>query len=152
MDHKELAPVCRTVVLDTNIVLDLYLFQDPCSQPLKRGIESGQLQWIATQHMRNELERVLTYAHIAAKIEFYATSPAQILAKFDQYAQLSPEHNTQAPCTCKDPDDQAFIDLAASLAASQTASDPIILISKDKAVLSMRKSLEKLTIRVTVTL
>jgi predicted nucleic acid-binding protein len=42
----------------------------------------------------------------------------------------------KAPYTCKDPDDQKFIDLAVAHQAS--------LLSKDKAVLVMRKRLLKL--------
>ena len=39
----------------------------------------------------------------------------------------------RAPCVCKDADDQKFIDLAVAHAA--------ILLSKDRAVLSLRKRL-----------
>jgi predicted nucleic acid-binding protein len=147
----------QVVVLDTNIVLDLFFFQDPRQEPLRQQLQSGQVQWRATQHMRNELERVLTYAHIVAKLEFYQKSASSILAAFDQHAQLIQEPSAKAPYVCKDPDDQVFINLAASLAASSPASAPnssapTLLISKDKAVLSMRKRLEKLSIHVTATI
>jgi predicted nucleic acid-binding protein len=162
MDHKELAPVCRTVVLDTNIVLDLFLFQDPRTALLREQLHSNQLQWIATQHMRNELERVLTYPHIVAKISFYEKSAAGILAAFDQATQITTDAIPKAPYTCKDTDDQVFIDLACHLArhpARQLAGqiDPsgtnqtVLLISKDKAVTSMRKRLEKLSVCVSAT-
>jgi predicted nucleic acid-binding protein len=39
----------------------------------------------------------------------------------------------RAPCVCKDPDDQVFIDLAVAHGA--------LLLSKDQAVLTMRKRL-----------
>jgi putative PIN family toxin of toxin-antitoxin system len=143
----------QVVVLDTNIVLDLFLFQDSRQEPLRQRLQSGQLQWRATQHMRNELERVLTYAHIAAKLDVYQKTASSILAAFDRHAQLIEEPSAKAPYSCKDPDDQVFINLAASLAASAPASsEPTLLISKDKAVLSMRKRLEKLSIGVTMTI
>jgi predicted nucleic acid-binding protein len=137
----------RIVILDTNIVLDLFLFQDPRTELLREQLQSGQLDWRATQHMRNELERVLTYPHIAAKLTFYNKTATDILADFDQYAKLQDAPSTKAPYTCKDADDQVFIDLAAAL-AQQNRKAHISLISKDKAVTSMRKRLEKLAIHV----
>jgi putative PIN family toxin of toxin-antitoxin system len=141
----------KIAVLDTNIVLDLFLFQDPRTAPLREQLQSKQLHWIATQHMRNELERVLTYEHIAAKLAYYQKTAADILAGFNQFAQIMEPPSTKAPYTCKDADDQPFIDLACHLANAQP-QQAIHLISKDKAVLSMRKRLEKLTVHVTSTL
>jgi predicted nucleic acid-binding protein len=138
----------KIVILDTNIVLDLFLFQDPRTDPLRQQLQAGLITWRATQHMRNELERVLTYPHIAAKLNFYNKTPADILTQFDHHAQLTPAPSAKAPYTCKDADDQVFIDLAASL-AQQNPQERIWLISKDKAVLSMRKRLEKLSMLVT---
>ncbi|NJM43646.1 MAG: PIN domain-containing protein [Brachymonas sp.] len=151
------------LILDTNIVLDLLLFQDPRCQPLHQALTQGKVQWIATPHMRNELERVLTYAHISVKLEFYQKSSSDILALFDRYSQIVEAPSTRAPFACKDADDQVFIDLAAAWADhfSTTPTSPassrvavsstqraIHLLSKDKAVLSMRKRLAKLSIHV----
>jgi predicted nucleic acid-binding protein len=137
----------KIVILDTNIVLDLFLFQDPRTEPLREQLHSGQLDWRATQHMRNELERVLTYANISAKLTFYNKTATDILANFDHHAKLTQAPTAKAPYTCKDADDQVFIDLAAAL-ATQNPEAHVSLISKDKAVLSMRKRLEKLAIYV----
>jgi putative PIN family toxin of toxin-antitoxin system len=139
-----------TVILDTNIVLDLFLFQDPKTSDLRKQLIAGDIQWQATAHMRNELERVLTYPHIIAKLAFYEKSAADLLAAFDQNTQLVEAPTTKAPYTCKDADDQPFIDLAVHLASAQP-KQVIHLISKDKAVLSMRKRLEKLSVIVTTT-
>jgi predicted nucleic acid-binding protein len=145
------APAATLAVLDTNIVLDLFLFQDSAAQALRQKLQSGQLKWFATQHMRNELERVLTYPNIAAKLLFYQKTSHDILAQFDQHAQLTEAPSAKAPYTCKDADDQVFIDLAAAL-ATQNSKQSVTLLSKDKAVLSMRKRLEKLSILVTSTI
>ncbi len=139
--------IATIVVLDTNIVLDLFLFQDPATLALRQQLQSGQLQWFATPHMRSELERVLTYPHIAAKLSFYQKAPNDILAQFDHYAQLTPAPASKAPYTCTDPDDQVFIDLATFL-ASHHPNAAIALVSKDKAVLSMRKRLGKVAVHV----
>ncbi len=140
-----------TVVLDTNIVLDIYLFQDPRTAPLREQLQSKQLVWIATQHMRNELERVIAYTHIAAKLAFYQKTAEDILQAFDQSAQLTQAPAAKAPYTCKDADDQVFIDLACHLASTRP-KQTVHLISKDKAVLSMRKRLEKLSVLVHATM
>jgi predicted nucleic acid-binding protein len=49
------------IVLDTNIVLDLFVFDDPATQPLQQALETQQLRWLATPAMRVELARVLAY-------------------------------------------------------------------------------------------
>ena len=123
------------VVIDTNIVLDLLVFSDPRSVELRAALEAGRLQWLATPAMREELERVLDYPQLQPRLAFYRLGPAQVMAAFDVRAALCPAA-PKAPCTCKDPDDQKFIDLAVAHQA--------VLLSKDKAVLAMRKRLERL--------
>jgi putative PIN family toxin of toxin-antitoxin system len=120
------------IVLDTNIVLDAFVFNDPATQPLKAALEAKQIQWIATQPMRDELERVLAYPKIVLRLAFYQLSAAQVLAQFDAQARIV-DVAPKANVTCSDPDDQKFIDLAV---AHRTT-----LLSKDNAVLCMAKRL-----------
>ncbi len=144
----------KLIVLDTNITLDLFLFNDPRTAVLRGKIATQQLTWIANAHMRNELERVLAYPHIAAKLAFYDKAAADILRAFDQSAHITHEPIPKAPYTCKDADDQVFIDLACHLAGQISRDvkiEKVHLISKDKAVLSMRKRLEKLSVCVSAT-
>lgn len=123
-----------TLVLDTNIILDLFVFNDPDLATLKpallAGLENKQLNWIATQDMRIELERVLTYPKITPRMAFYQITAADVLDKFDLLATLV-EPAPKAKWMCKDPDDQRFIDLAVQHKAT--------LLSKDQAVLCMAK-------------
>ena len=130
----------KLLVLDTNIVLDMFVFNDAGAAPLTCGLAAGNFQWIATQPMRDELARVLDYPHIAGKRAFYKIAAAQVLAQFDQLARLVPAA-FKAAVTCKDPDDQKFIDLAVEHQA--------MLLSKDKAVLCMAKRLLALDVLVT---
>ena len=123
------------LVLDTNIVLDVFLFADVVSQPVRDGLAQGRLDWIATPHMRNELERVLAYAQIQPRLAFYGLDAATVLAAFDRHARIV-EPAPKIGFSCKDPDDQVFIDLAAAHGAQ--------LLSKDRAVLCMRKRLASL--------
>lgn len=122
----------RPVVIDTNIVLDLLVFADSAVHALKPLLASGALRWIATAAMRVELERVLGYAQIVPRLAYYGLDAPQVLQAFD--AQTCTVVAAQrAPAVCKDPDDQPFIDLAVQHGA--------ILLSKDRAVLSLRKRL-----------
>lgn len=125
----------RPVVVDTNVALDLLVFSDPRTAPLRQLLAEGRLAWIATQIMRDELERVLAYTHIVERMNFYRVSAAQVLAAFDAQARLV-DIAPKVAYVCKDADDQKFIDLAAAHAA--------ILLSKDKAVICMRKRLMNL--------
>ena len=127
------------IVLDTNIVLDAFLFHDPAAQPLKEALASHQFQWISTQPMRDELERVLAYAQIAARLGFYGLAAADVLGIFDRLS-VRVDVPAKAPITCKDPDDQKFVDLAVTNRA--------ILLSKDLAVLALTKRLERLAVHV----
>ena len=120
------------IVLDTNITLDLLLFADPASQPLRQLLASRQKQWVATVPMRDELARVLDYPLLAARLLKQQQTASQLLALWDTQVQLQPVA-AKAPYTCKDADDQKFIDLAVAHRAP--------LLSKDRAVLSMAKRL-----------
>lgn len=51
----------EAVVIDSNIVLDLFVFGDALALPLKQALVAGELAWLATPAMREELARVLSY-------------------------------------------------------------------------------------------
>jgi putative PIN family toxin of toxin-antitoxin system len=125
------------LILDTNIVLDAFVFNDPATQSLKDALAAKKHQWISTQAMRDELERVLAYPKIVLRMAFYQVSALEVLAQFDRQTQLH-EVAPKAPVTCRDPDDQKFIDLAVTHKA--------ILLSKDNAVLCMAKRLSVLDV------
>jgi putative PIN family toxin of toxin-antitoxin system len=137
---NEAQPKPVRVVIDTNVVLDLWLYQDPATPPLRAALGQREVTWLATQVMRDELERVLAYPHIAARLALGQQTADDVLAQFDAHAQLMP---VAAKCqfVCKDPDDQKFLDLAAAHHAQ--------LISKDKAVLTMRNRMARLGVAVT---
>jgi putative PIN family toxin of toxin-antitoxin system len=120
------------IVLDTNIVLDLFVFNDPASQTLKQALQGGQVRWLATQAMRDELERVLTYPQIVPHLASCQLTAADVLAQFDRLAQLEPEA-PRVSLQCSDADDQKFIDLALAHKA--------LLLSKDRAILGLKKRL-----------
>jgi len=126
-------PETGLVVIDTNIALDLLVFDNPDCLPLAAALAAGALRWIATAPMRTELARVLGYPLIARRLGQRQMEAAGVLAAFDARVHLLADTPPRAPCVCKDPDDQVFIDLAVAQRA--------LLISKDQAVLTMRKRL-----------
>ena len=127
------------LVLDTNIVLDTLVFRDTRTHALHAAVFDDPVKpgllWLATAPMREELARVLAYPHIAVRLAFHGLQAGQVLSQFDSRVRIVPVA-PKAPVTCKDPDDQKFIDLAVSHGAA--------LLSKDKAVLCMRRRLMKL--------
>lgn len=120
------------IVIDTNVVLDLFIFADPEAKPLRQRLVLGEFDWIATAIMRDELERVLSYAHLLPRMAYYETDAAQVLQGFDQHVRILPVAPA-VPVVCKDRDDQKFIDLAVQQRA--------LLLSKDNAVLKLRRRL-----------
>ena len=126
------------IVIDTNIILDLLVFGDPMAAPLRQQLDAGTLGWVATQPMRDELERVLAYPQIVPRMDFYGCSAAEVLGHFDRLVRLV-EVAAKTTAICKDADDQKFIDLAVAHGAR--------LLSKDRAVLCMKKRLLALGVR-----
>ena len=127
------------MVIDTNVVLDLFVCQDPTTlalnQALTAALTLGQPRWLATAPMREELARVLAYPQVLKRLAFYARSAPEVLGHFDRLSQAV-DVAPKARVTCKDPDDQKFIDLAVAHGAA--------LLSKDQAVLCMDKRMRGL--------
>lgn len=118
------------VVLDTNVVLDLLHFDDASVLPIRQAIEARRAQCYASDNTLSEFCRVLAYP------EFALAPPAQanLLLQYRSWINHAPV--VTSACTnlprCTDPDDQMFLELAASAAADW-------LISKDKALLALKR-------------
>ena len=128
------------VVLDTNTVLDWLVFDDPGCIELSWRILKGQLVWHATQAMRDEL------AHVLPRSAFARWQPdmARVLASFDQHARLAAPPEEAIPVqvpSCKDPDDQKFIDLACTIGARW-------LFTRDRALLDLARSARRIGVEV----
>jgi putative PIN family toxin of toxin-antitoxin system len=127
------------LVLDTNIVLDLWVFRDEGAASLRASIAGKKVTWFGTAAMREELACVLAYEQIGARMSAANVSPQQVLDAFDEHATLVPAPPAAA-VKCRDGDDQKFIDLAVAQRA--------MLLSKDKAVLSLRRKLATIDVAV----
>ena len=119
-----------TVVIDTNVWLDLLVFEDPSAEVLKNALQQRTLQAIASSEMLNELEEVLQRDAFVAR----GANTAQLMTQVKQWVLLvAVPADVNAP-RCQDPDDQKFIDLAVNQQAD-------FLLSKDLAVLKLAKPL-----------
>lgn len=117
----------RSVVLDTNVVLDVFVFDDAFTRPLKEALLTGALTAWVDRHTLRELELVLAYRSFALSPE------AQRKVRDDYGALVRVSDGEGAPVElppCRDRDDQKFLALAARVGAAW-------LVSKDKRVLSM---------------
>jgi predicted nucleic acid-binding protein len=96
-------PTCE-LLLDTNVVLDLWLFQDPRLQRLREQLVDGRCRWLATEAMLIELGfvRDREFARRYQALPELSSPPCRRVAAPDQ----------AAPWRCRDEDDQKFLDLA----------------------------------------
>jgi predicted nucleic acid-binding protein len=91
----------QPVVIDTNIVLDMWVFDDLRSRPLNDALQNQGLRWLASAEMREELLRVLDYPHLVQRMVMRVVSAADVLAQFDQHAHSVPSAE-RAPYVCND--------------------------------------------------
>ena len=114
------------LVLDTNVVLDWLVFRDSGCGALSTALTGGLAQWIATEAMRDEFDRVVARGSLDA---WHLDTPA-LCARWDRWANIVPSPPRSPPGfpRCTDPDDQKFIDLGIRLGARA-------LLSRDRAVL-----------------
>lgn len=132
------AAVSRCVI-DTNCVLDLWVFRDPAVTAWAAAITEGRSVWLATRPMRDEWVRVLGYPTIQRALSRQGMTLAQALARFDDHACLVPEAS-DCGIRCDDPDDQMFVNLAVDHRA--------VLLSKDAAVLRLKRWLSTREVQV----
>lgn len=117
------------VVIDTNVVLDCLLFDEPTARPLGSALADGRLVWVTTEAMLDELADVLGRPFVAAR----GGDAAALLARARALCQVVPAPPATADrLACADPDDQPFIDLALALPARW-------LFSRDRDLLALAR-------------
>jgi len=124
------------LVLDTNVVMDLFHFLAPPLARLRKAITEKQVICLANAHTLAELERVTGYP------QFRLDDVGR-----DNLLQRYRDHLTVVPATpgdadlpplpkCRDPDDQIFLTLAQSAKAD-------LLISRDNLVLKLARARQR---------
>jgi uncharacterized protein len=129
------------LVLDTNVVIDWLVFDDPYLQPFRESALSGAIVVLTHELALAEFERVLGYPELKLSTERRADSLARYralsrsLAMPEGFAlgawQLPPGFPS-----CRDRDDDLFLALTHHSAAAA-------LVTRDKALLKMRKRMGK---------
>ena len=115
----------KVVIFDTNVLLDLFVFNDFRALHLKQALIEGKVQALATPKTLEEFTDVITRPLFSLD----ETLQEQIRLQWQGLAQIRDDQSLiKAPWICQDPDDQVFLDLAYT-------ARPCTLISKDNEVL-----------------
>lgn len=134
------------LVLDTNIVLDCLVFRDPTTRDLLAALEARRVHALVSAETLGELERVLAYP----QCRLAADEPRQVLDRYLEVATMAsmPEGFNRDELLlppgfprCRDGDDEIFLALAYHARADA-------LISKDKAVLKLRRKARRFGVEI----
>lgn len=121
------------LVIDTNVLLDLFVFHDPRWSALLDLLDSGAVHGVTRADCRQEWLCVLDYPHLPLDDDKRQAANAQ----FDRLMQMSTATTGAALLpVCSDRDDQKFLELARDAQAS-------VLVTKDKALLKLAKRTAK---------
>lgn len=115
----------KVVVFDTNVLLDLFVFNDFRALHLKQALIEGKIDALATPATLEE------FADVIARPLFSLDKAQQerILLQWQDLARVVNDTDLiRSPWMCQDRDDQVFLDLAFTV-------KPCTLISKDNEVL-----------------
>ena len=117
------------LILDTNILLDILVFDEELAHPLREALEMKSVDAVSTPRMINEFLDVIA----RPQFELSAGDQKTIANQWSSWCRMVDDESLQiAPWKCRDRDDQVFINLSYSLR-------PATLISKDKQVLKLAK-------------
>lgn len=118
------------MVLDTNVLVSLWIFADSRYAPLRTALEDGRWQALTNEACRAEFARVLNYPQFALPPQ----RQQQALAEYGRLAVAVidlPAERAPLP-RCKDRDDQKFLELARDGAAEW-------LVTADRALLVLAR-------------
>jgi len=115
------------IVLDTNVVLDLFHWANVDAVPIMAALEAGRIECLVDESTLDELRRVLTYPQLKLTPDMIA----ERYARYSTLVTIIPAGEAAPLPRCKDRDDQKFLELA-----ERSGAD--LLVSKDKALLKLR--------------
>ncbi|MFD1558145.1 putative toxin-antitoxin system toxin component, PIN family [Paraburkholderia silviterrae] len=125
-----------TVVLDSNVWLDILVFDDPHTRPIRAALERGALAALIDSRCHAELAHVLDYPQFQGRGTDKAAALAALTTLVQQIEPPAPPADARALPQCRDRDDQKFLELA-------RASGAAWLVSKDRAVLKLAKRIAR---------
>ncbi len=115
-------------VVDTNVLLALWLFRDPVVEPLRAAFAAGLLQPVRSAATDAEFAEVLARPGL---FSVEAERQGRLLDAWQSVASLVAAIHA-APWVCRDPLDQKFLDLAFSTQAGW-------LITRDRDLLKLAR-------------
>lgn len=118
------------LVLDTNVLLSLWAFCDPHLRWLDEVLSAGTVELLTNQACGAEFARVLTYPALGFGDERITAARARHDTIARPVTGLH-AHRIALP-TCRDPDDQKFLELARDGGAH-------FLVTCDKALLALAR-------------
>jgi uncharacterized protein len=127
----EAAQTALAVVLDSNVWIDILVFDDPHTRPILAALERGTLRALIDARCLAELTRVLDYPQFV-RMEIDKTAALATVARLSTLVVATLAEDERPLPKCRDRDDQKFIELA-------HASRADWLVSKDRAVLKLAK-------------
>lgn len=128
--------VPRRLVIDTNVVLDLWLFRDPATESLRLALEAGGMRPLRTAETLAELQDVLRRPQFGLDVATQAELLERWCAGSEELQRVA-----AAPIECRDADDQKFLDAAFSGAAE-------LLLTRDRALLALSRRAATLGLRI----
>jgi len=129
----------KSVVFDTNVLLDIFVFNDFRAVHLKSALLDKQIDAVASPKTVEEFADVIS----RPLFNLDPKAQSQILEQWRALARQIPDASLlTAPWRCQDPDDQVFLDLAFT-------TKPSILMSKDLEVLKLSRKAAEADIAIT---
>ena len=115
----------KSVVFDTNVLLDLFVFHDFRALHLKQALLEHKIVALASPKTLEEFADVISRPLFSLE----TVEQEKILAQWKSLSRVLDDQSLlSSPWRCQDPDDQIFLDLAFT-------EKPCTLISKDNEVL-----------------
>jgi putative PIN family toxin of toxin-antitoxin system len=125
-------PAAQVVVLDSNVWIDILVFDDPATRPIRAALEHGTLTAVIDGRCLRELEWVLDYPLFSAR-QIDKSAVLAAVARMARHVAPGELQEMTALPVCRDRDDQKFLELAYGARADW-------LISKDRALLKLGRS------------
>lgn len=127
-----MSPVPPRFVPDTNVCLDLFVFDDPQCASLRDAVRDGEVELITRADCRDEWRAVLSYPQLKLSEQRRALANERFENCVRCVTLDVPESGRMILPRCRDPDDQKFLELAHQSAA-------VALLTRDDALLRLAR-------------
>lgn len=129
----------QSVIFDTNVLLDLFVFNDFRAIHLKQALLDQKIDAVASSKTLEEFADVISRPLFALEID----KQKAIFQLWKNFVRILEDHHlVKAPWQCRDQDDQIFLDLAFT-------AKPCLLISKDNEILKLASQTANVGVNIT---